>query len=491
MRLHAFFCALAIVSGCANGSSDPLELPDAATPDTSTPMDAATEDAAPVDAGLVWDGAVPEAAAVLFAEVDLGGASRLVTSDLTTLGNLTNDAASLVVAEGYTLYGATLDDYGGDLSDPYVGPITVNDLGVLADQWESVIFRPSTEPVATVYRTVGGTPKVYPIGVFPSLGATNDIIDGLSLPAGITFVGYDDGDLAGTERGPYVGPLDVGALPYRDVWSSLRVRATTPLDEAVGDIRLYQNSNYGGALLVLTAGRYPSLATFPGLPNLNNDLSSMRGRAALAVFGFEYGDFGGNVFGPLVGDIAQLMPNDDWDSVIVYRTSDPTVTIYFDGGFTTPAQYPIVNVSDLQGRSNQVDGVLVPAGYVVHAFSHDRYGGTTGTAWTHGEGMFATVHDDWDSFIVRPVTEPTVTLYFNAASGDPRVYPLGSYLDLQTAGDAIDGANVPCGVRITAYQNANRGGTVYTVTGPTNIASVPGANVWSSMDIERVAASCP
>ena len=117
-------------------------------------MGAAPEDAARVDGGLVWDGAVPEAAAVLFAEVDLGGASRLVTSDLTTLGNLTNDAASLVVAEGYTLYGAALDDYGGDLTDPYVGPITVNDLGVLADQWESVIFRPSTEPVATVYRTI-------------------------------------------------------------------------------------------------------------------------------------------------------------------------------------------------------------------------------------------------------------------------------------------------------------------------------------------------
>ncbi len=87
---------------------------------------------------------------------------------------------------------------------------------------------------------------------------------------------------------------------------------------------------------------------------------------------------------------------------------------------------------------------------------------------------------------MRRTTDPTVTLYFNAAMGDGRIYPLGDYRDINPVRNQIDGASVPCGVRIRAYQNPDYGGTEYVVTGPATLATVPGPNDWDSMHIERV-----
>lgn len=484
---------------CATGSGGPSNEMDSATPEDASGLDAS--DAAPtvdasdaaVEAGFVYDGSVPPDGALLFANVNRTGQVRLVMGDIPNLHAFNHNTASIAVPAGYTLYGTSAINYGGDLSEPFIGPTLVDDLGALANTWDAVIFRPSSEPVATVYRDVSAMPKVYPLGSFPSLGAVNDLIDGINLPAGVTFIGYDEQSFTGISRGPYVGPLNVGALPYRDMWSSFEVRLSTPADVEVGDVRLYKNGNYGGEMLVLTPGRYASLNAFPGLGAFNNTLSSMDGRNGLAVFGFQYGNYGGDVFGPFVSDQPALTRNDDWDSIVIQPVAAPTVTVFFDGGFTTPAIYPVIDVANLEGNKNRINGVSVPDGYVIQGFSHDDFGGTTGNAWIHPAGMWATISDDWDSFVVRPATEPTVTLYFAAGSGMPRTYPLASYPDLETANDQIRGANVPCGVRIRAFENGgfSTSGETYEVNGPTDTASVPGSTKWSSMIIEANGASCP
>lgn len=490
------------MAACSSGSPDGEDsgTGDAGTqPDTSMPMDASmpqdaadasdAADAADAAPPFEYDGAVPTAGAILFADASLMGKARLVTSDVEDLDVDGDTTSSIIVADGYVLYGTSDVEFGGDLSDPYVGPVTVNDLAALADTWSSVIVRPASEPRATVYRNVGGNPKVYPLGRFPSLGATNDVIDGLVLPDGVTLEGYDDADFTGTFRGPYVGPLDAWDLPWRDVWSSLVIRRSNAADRLLGDVRMYEHGNFTGTMLVLTPGQYRDLGTFPGVRDFKNYISSVRSRDALCVFGFGYADYGGSAFGPYVGDVTQLAENDDWDSVVIQRTTDPIVTVYYDGNFAwaSAANYPVVDVPNLQNRSNQIDGVVVPEGYVVHAFSHPNYGGTTGPAWIHGAGMHGTQHDDWDSFVVRRVSDPTVTLYFGVGMTNPRVYPLGDFRALSPANDQIRGADVPCGVRIRAHANANHTGTEYVVTGPASVAAVPGTATWDSMYIERVA----
>jgi hypothetical protein len=461
------------------GSTDSAVMNDAAVSmDTSVPMDAAPP--------FVFDGAVPENGAVVFADPMLGGSARLVTADVITLGDDADTISSLIVPAGYVLYGASDAAFGGDLSDRYEGPVTIDDLGALSDTWDSLVFRRADEPTAEVYRDVGANPKRYPLGTFPTLGATNDVIDGLRLPDGVTLVGFDDAAFGGTERGPYVGPLDTGALPYRDVWSSLRVRRTTGMDRAIGDVRLYQNGGFGGTMVVFTAGAYHDLNDLPGVGDYRNYFSSMRAQPGLAVFAFAYENYGGNVFGPYVGEISQISENDDWDSIIIQRTTEPTLSLFFDGNYTTEAMYPIIDVTRLQNNVNRVNGVRVPDGYVLQGFDASDYGGETGAAWIHTAGMSVTLSDRWDSFIVRRTTDPTVTLYFNAAMGDGRIYPLGDYRDINPVRNQIDGASVPCGVRIRAYQNPDYGGTEYVVTGPATLATVPGPNDWDSMHIERV-----
>lgn len=497
LRLRLVSLAFLVSAGCATGSADPT-LPDSSDTDTSVPMDSSVNDAAAdarMDAGdaatdaFVFDGTVPPDAALLFASPNRTGTVRVITADVANLGTFMNNAHSLMVPAGYTLYGTTLINYGGDLSDPYIGPITVDDLGALANQWDAIIFRPSSEPTAVVYRDINANPKVYPLGTFNTLGATNDIIDGINLPAGVTLLAYDDQNLSGRESAPYVGPLNVGRLPYRDVWSSLVIRASTAQDVEVGDVRFYKNGTYTGEMLVLTPGYYPNLGAFPGVSSFIESITSVDGRNGLTVFAFDYPDYGGDVFVPLVGDTVQVANNDKWDSIVIQPVTAPTLTVFWDGQTTNPAVYPIVNVSNLQGRSNQIDGVTVPAGYVIHAFSHKYYGGLTGNGYVFGEGNFATAHDDWDSFIVRRTTDPVVTLTFDE-SPTTRVYPLGSYANLETASDDIIGADVPCGVRILGYVNENYlPASPQEVVGPTNISGIT-AN-WSSMVIERTGATCP
>ena len=513
LRLRAARCVALFfvfsVSGCACSLAYPIDSSDADQPDvvTTDASDANVTDASDanvtdasdatiVDAGYVFDGAVPVNAAVLFSGINLAGEARLVPADIADLGAFANAASSLVIPFGYTLYGTTLVNFGGDLSTPMVGPTTINDLGAFADVWDAVILRPSSEPVATVYRDVGAMPKVYPLGMFPSLGMTTDLIDGISLPDGVTFVGYDDPAFGGVVRGPYVGPANLTTLPFRDAWSSFVVRATTPTDLATGHATFFVDGNYGGVSVVLTVGQYPNLDEFPSTAeNFNNRLTGVRGRSGLAVFGFEFANFGGNVRGPYTGDVTPFSPNDDWDSIVIQPSDAPTLTVYFDPGLGNPATYPIVNVSSLHGRVNQINEVYVPSGYVVHAFSHSQYGGLTGPGWIHphAPAVQTTVGDDWDSFIVRPVDEPTVTLYFGANRTNPRVYPLASYPSLQTVANQVIGADVPCGVRIRAFDNDDFTGTAFvTVTGPVDVASVTGNAQWNSMHIERVVgAVCP
>lgn len=490
---------ITFATGCASGG-DGSDLPDANGEDADVPpdsgglADAATDapstDAsdASADAGYVFDGAVPANAAVIFTEPNLMGEARLVNADVANVGDAFNDTvASLVVPAGYTLYGTIDADFGGGISQPYVGPVQIDDLGALANTFTSFIFRASNQPVATVYRSVGGSPEIWPIGVFPSLGTTSDSIDGLFLPAGVSLFGYDDHFFMGTVRGPYVGPLDVAALPFRDDWSSLVVRASTFADPEVGDVRLYRDSNYAGDVVVLTTGQYPNLNDLPDIGDFNNQLSSLRGRSAIAVFGFEYGNYGGRAYGPYVGDVSTLDPNDEWDSVIVQSVAEPTMVLYMDGNFARAVIRPLVTVAELHDDANDVDGIYVPPGYVVQGFSHAFFGGTTNNAWIHGPGSHVTVHDDWDSFIVRRETDPTVTLYFGNGMGDPRTYPMGTYRDLASIDNQIDGANVPCGVRIRAFEHDDFGGAQYTVTGPATLESVPGDSQWSSMIIEPAA----
>jgi hypothetical protein len=127
---------------------------------------------------------------------------------------------------------------------------------------------------------------------------------------------------------------------------------------------------------------------------------------------------------------------------------------------------------------------------VVQGYSHPDFGGMTGTSsWIHNAGQSGAWHDDWDSFTVRLATDPTVTLYFGGSMTDPRVYGLGSYTNLNNVNNQIDGANVPCGIRIRAWGNSGFTGTAYTVTGPANVAAVPGTNDWDSMIIETT--TCP
>lgn len=484
----------------SDGATDASDAGDGAMDASDGAMDASdgatdASDGA-MDAGYVFDGMVPNAAAVLFSETELGGDARLVNGDVMNLGDFSNRASSLVVAAGYTLFGTTSTGFGGTISVPYVGPTTVVDLETFANDWESIIFRPTVQPEVTVYLDVPmASPWIYPIASFPSLGNITDRIDGMMLPANTTLIGYDDPSYGGTRMGPYVGPLDLGVLPIRDVWSSMVVRATNADDLVHGHVILYVDGNYGGASpLVLTEGQYRDLDDFPGTSvDYRNALSSIRGRAMLSVWGFAFPDFGDAIFGPITGDSASLPGNDNWDSIVIQRTSDPTLTVYFDANFMNPATYPLVDVPNLVGNNNRINGVNVPTGYVVHGFSAASYGGTTGPGFVHAAGSSVTVADDWDSFIVRAADEPTVTLYFGPTQTIPREYPLASYPALNSASNQIEGATVPCGVRIRAFDGDDFTGTAFTsVTGPTNIASVPGVDAWSSMVIERVpGASCP
>ncbi len=89
------------------GSTDSAVMNDAAVSmDTSVPMDAAPP--------FVFDGAVPENGAVVFADPMLGGSARLVTADVITLSDDADTISSLIVPAGYVLYGASDAAFGGE-----------------------------------------------------------------------------------------------------------------------------------------------------------------------------------------------------------------------------------------------------------------------------------------------------------------------------------------------------------------------------------------
>ena len=100
-------------------------------------------------------------------------------------------------------------------------------------------------------------------------------------------------------------------------------------------------------------------------------------------------------------------------------------------------------------------------------------------------GEHQTEHDAWDSWIVRRETDPVVTFTFDAAPTS-RAYPIGRYANLETEINRIVGATVPCGVRVTGYNNSNFGSTPNVITGPTTVATVPNPRTWDSIVIERV-----
>lgn len=480
---------LAGAVGCASGTDDgtPLEDGGDETPVEDagqTPRDAGRDSGA-TDAGV--DAGPPPAVRVdLFADANFAGESTFARIGVTNdLGAFADRTSSARVAVGYVAYGFSDTNLGGTISEVVTSEVASLPVGQ-DDTWSSVTVRDADEPYVTLYTIIGGGARRYPYGSFPSMGANNDTVDGFSIPTGVTIEAFRDVDFEGP-IGTYVGPLDTSVLPESNTWSSLRIRASVPADEQTRATVLYVNPAYAGANVVLSApGRYPSLAFTSN--NFTNVASSARSSTGFAVYGFSYGNYGGRAFGPLTTDTSSIPGNDDWDSVILVPAGSPTVTLYMDSGYAAPNVRPVVDVSNLWELNDDVDGITVPTGYVVYGFSDVNYGGSV---YTHNAGQSATSHDNWTSYRIVPEGTATATFYRDAGRGNPQVYPLGSYTMLYGNADAFDGAVVPAGLRVCAYDGNNYSGTRWELVGPVDAPDLGanGKNAWASMVITT--GSCP
>jgi hypothetical protein len=118
---------------------------------------------------------------------------------------------------------------------------------------------------------------------------------------------------------------------------------------------------------------------------------------------------------------------------------------------------------------------------------------TSGTI--EGESMV----NNWDSFQVRPVDEPTVDLFFADGWGKPQTYPLGDYRDLNSnRTNAVRGVTIPCGVTVEAftcddYSNCGESPGQWVLVGPMSTAAIGGAlgqQDWDSMRIHLDGSEC-
>lgn len=480
-----------IVAACAVGTDEgPLE--DAGVvvgTDSGGPSDAGTDAGRDAGRDSGTDAGPPAIRADLFADPDYAGASAWAgVGDTNDLGAFSGTASSVKIPSGYVLYGFSDTRLGGTISAVITADTAALGVGD-DDTWSSIAIRDASAPFITVDTIVGGGARRYPFGRFRSLGANNDTVDGFSIPDGVTVIAYRDVEFQ-SPIGTFVGPVTTAALPERDVWSSFVVRATLPEDDSVRASILYVNTGYSGATLVLTPGAYGDLDGFSGAQAFRNVVSSVKTSSSFQVWGFSYPNFGGDAFGPLQGDSLTITGDNDWDSVFIAPASDPTVTFYLDSGFANPRVRPLVDVPNVQTFNDNIDGVLVPAGYVVYGFTDSWYGGTPRR---HSAGQSVTSHDDWTSYRVVPDTTPSITIYLDPGESNGRIYPTGWFPDFNSLRNTIDGIDIPAGLRVCAWQNPNYGGTKWELVGPltsSNIGAANGVNDWDSMLVTD-ATTCP
>jgi hypothetical protein len=477
------------------------------------------------DAGMPDDMDTPDAGpalkAILYEHADRMGASlALGVGDHLNLyfegdGSLMNAVSSVEVPEGLVVYGFEGVGYIGTVTNAIVGPAVVNLTGEDNDLWESVIIRPSSEPFVTVYGDVPlGAPKQYPIGRFAYLGSMNDRIDGLDIPEELAVVAYDRGDFMGKVYGPYVGGQTIVDVPNRDVYSSLWIRERLPGEETNVPIRFYDDNPLKGDVLALMPGRYPDLNELDrvaGQIDWNDDIDSFEGPSDLDIWGFDDTRYRGGVDGPRHPTVTNLGDwNNKYASLIIQPTGQPTIAIYYDAPAdgVIPAVYPIVDVARMS-RTNANDAVDLPPGYVIYGYTYDDFGGRGERYVNDGTDVmrfFAgsvendDMHDDWDSFQVRPVGDPTVTLYFADGFGNPQIYPLGDFTDLESnRTNNIRGARIPCGITVEAwtcdnYDSCGESPGHWTLVGPYESADVGaalGRDDWDSMKVYRNGDACP
>jgi hypothetical protein len=486
--------------GAGGGDGDAGDLPvdlDGGIPDDMNP-----------DAG-------PPLEAIVYSDADqMGHALALTAGHYLNLyyigdGSLMDSASSVVVPEGLVVYGFEGIGYIGRLTNAIVGPATVNLTGDDNDLWESVIVRPASEPFITVYGDVPlGSPKQYPIGRFAYIGDMDDRIDGLDIPDELVVEPYDRGDFRGRAYGPYVGGQLIEQVPDRDVYSSLVVRLRAAGEVTNVPFRFYDDNPFQGDVLALMPGRYPDLNQLDrvaGQLDWNDDIDSFEGPSEYRIWGFDQTNYREGVSGPYQAPIATLGGwNNKFASLIIEPATEPTVAIFLDapGDGVIPLTYPIVDVAKM-GDSNKNDAVDVPPGYVIYGYVNDDYGGrgeryvNAGTSvmrFFPGEVEGDSMHDDWDSFQIRAVDDPTVTLYFADALGNPQVYPIGSFPDLEdNRTNTLKGASVPCGVTVEAwtcdgYSSCGESPGHWTIVGPFDSADVGadlGKDDWDSMRVYR------
>lgn len=342
---------------------------------------------------------IPYARADLFEDVGYAGTSTFAgPGETLDLGSFASRASSLKVQVDFVAYGFSETNLGGTISPPMVGE--VSDLVALGenDVWKSMTVRAASELYATVFLDVGANPRRYPVGRFPSLGANSDRIDGMTIPAGMTVIGYRH-PFFDSPAGLFTGPLDLVEIPERDSWSSMEVRPAIPGDEAMSAGVVYLAASGGGRALALPRGSYPNISLIDNA--FRNSISSTYSSSEITIWGFENERFGGNVYGPYSGAVSQVAGNDDWVSILVLPSSTPTVTVYLHPDLTGAIMYPVGQYPNLQRHQNSFDGVDIPAGVRVCGWSYSEF---QQTKWELvgpiRRNLYGYGNDDWDSMVV-------------------------------------------------------------------------------------------
>jgi hypothetical protein len=301
-------------------------------------------------------------------------------------------------------------------------------------------------------------------------------------------------------------------VPERDRYSSFIVRQRRLGEETIVPFRFYDDNPFKGDVLALMPGRYPdlnNLGIVAGQTAWNDDIDCFEGSSDYRVWGFDGVNYRDGIAGPYTPPVSNL---DGWNnkfaSMIIQPADEPTIAIFLDapGPGVVPLVYPIIDVSRMS-NTNKNDAVDVPPGYVVYGYANDDFGGRGDFCRNEGTEVLRclptsvegdSMHDDWDSFIVRPIDDPTVTLYFAGSYGNPQIYPLGSFPDLEDhRTNNIKGADIPCGVTVEAwscdnYDDCDDPGH-WVVVGPLDTAAVGaefGQDNWDSMKIYRNGDAC-
>jgi hypothetical protein len=464
----------------------------------------------------------PSLFVILYADPGQSGAALELPAGY--FGNLAGDegsfediVSSVEVPEGLVLYGFAGAGFIGTVSDAIVGPAVVDLAGADADVWSSAIVRPADEPYVTTYADIPFvSPKRYPIGQFATLGALNNQLDGLDIPEELAVELYEGTDFVGPMQGPFVGAQMISEVPIRDTCSSFIVRLRESDEPTVSPFRFYVDDLYEGDYLVLMPGRYPDLNN---LGRVIDDLqwidriTSYQGPSDYRVWGFDLLNYGGDFDGPRQPDVPNIgligaKRNDWFASMVIQAATDPVLDIEIDGS-GSPVRYPLVDVADM-AHPNDNDAVWVPPGYVVYGYVYDNFGGcserhrnTSGLLQRYtppaAQGGCPSMLNNWDSFQVRPIDEPTVDLYFAAGRDEhyEQTYPLGSYRDLEDKRtNATYGVEIPCGVTLEAFDcdnYCNGAAPNWTLVGPMSSAAIGsgyGQQKWDSMRIYRNGDDC-